>query len=621
MNGLIPWILVLLCLSSTCRADIATLFTSQNQSTTIGFNISVTLLPQPAMIYSANIAQNYFAVVYPSSTSLGVVLRGYSAALSISARKVRVERDGCTSPVCSAHGLCNDNLNCQCDDGWTGPSCDRCDAGFYGANCTGVCNCPSGAGCNNGMYGDGTCKCKGGFLDFPYCTQCPVQGFWGPDCTPCNCSHQYGSCDPNTGSCKCAAGYDVNATPRCSKCQPGFYQTYNPNVGLNDCVRCFTGCAQCTDPDATCTLCSPGLHIDPTDHRKCIPDRTCSGFANYWNGSTCQHCPNGCSCVDTLMCSSCDIPNVYPVVNECGDDFLDEYMSCHTADTLQYDNYWVNMAKAACDSCMSGCATCGLPRGYVYPPDSASQRAATKSSVPMVVLTRTGLVCRANASLIVPHVLDPVTNNALLVLHRGKWLDPMEPVWIRVLMDSIRRQTRRVMSSVTPATPAPAWIVPLTIVGYTTLGAGILGACAFGFTRFYFRAKRAEAGQRQWFSAYMNAFKGGAAAAAPRRTSVRRKSSLGKGAKMVVDVYEEIQEDINQTAVCSPNVPAGVVVGNGYPMQNIARGGRAMPLRPTIPDIPFPAPRPVHLVEEEWKRDPTNPFAPMNQQLTNYPFI
>jgi hypothetical protein len=83
--------------------------------------------------------------------------------------------------LCSGHGVCQEDLSCRCDlgftGGWTGEECDVCDTLFFGANCLVALDCLvldfeefnffeacSARGvCNDGLEGDGQCVCEPGF--------------------------------------------------------------------------------------------------------------------------------------------------------------------------------------------------------------------------------------------------------------------------------------------------------------------------------------------------------------------------------------------------------------------------------------------------------------------------
>ena len=58
---------------------------------------------------------------------------------------------GCSPTLCSfPNGECTDDGLCECA------------AGFFGANCSGVCDCMHGT-CDDTANGDGTCSCDTGW--------------------------------------------------------------------------------------------------------------------------------------------------------------------------------------------------------------------------------------------------------------------------------------------------------------------------------------------------------------------------------------------------------------------------------------------------------------------------
>uniref|UniRef100_H3D4F8 Heparan sulfate proteoglycan 2 n=1 Tax=Tetraodon nigroviridis TaxID=99883 RepID=H3D4F8_TETNG len=115
---------------------------------------------------------------------------------------------------------------CACPQGYRGPSCQECDAGYTRAS--------------SGLY-LGTCE-------------------------RCNCHGHASSCDPESGSClQCLHN---TAGPRCERCQPGYYG--NPVTGgAQACQPCpcpgtassnqfSSTCYQDTDGQPTCDSCPPG---------------------------------------------------------------------------------------------------------------------------------------------------------------------------------------------------------------------------------------------------------------------------------------------------------------------------------------------------------------------------
>jgi syndecan 4 len=109
---------------------------------------------------------------------------------------------------CSRNGRCRGlDGSCICDDGWTGASCnqsgvDACMEGFGGADCqvcdedvySGICNVPCDAKVDCSRNGrcrgkDGSCICDDGWTG-PSCNRSGagacMEGFGGADCQVCD---------------------------------------------------------------------------------------------------------------------------------------------------------------------------------------------------------------------------------------------------------------------------------------------------------------------------------------------------------------------------------------------------------------------------------------------------
>ncbi|XP_060107379.1 laminin subunit gamma-3 [Heteronotia binoei] len=108
------------------------------------------------------------------------------------------------------------------------------------------------------------CTCPPGYVG-RFCESCAPDfkrevPFAGPltSCIPCSCN-QHGSCDPNTGLCRCLHHTEG---PSCERCSPGFHG--NPFLGHpEDCKPCpcpaQTPCtALPVSGELVCTHCPPG---------------------------------------------------------------------------------------------------------------------------------------------------------------------------------------------------------------------------------------------------------------------------------------------------------------------------------------------------------------------------
>ncbi|XP_074543757.1 stabilin-1 isoform X2 [Halichoeres trimaculatus] len=113
---------------------------------------------------------------------------------------------------CSNHGTCLDGVSgsgeCHCYEGFHGTTCEDCEPGRYGVNCSSKCACAHGK-CQDGLAGSGKCVCYKGWKG----ASCAVE-IKDDACQ--------GACDENanciTGPkgtaavCLCMAGYEGNGT-------------------------------------------------------------------------------------------------------------------------------------------------------------------------------------------------------------------------------------------------------------------------------------------------------------------------------------------------------------------------------------------------------------------------
>uniref|UniRef100_A0A8D0G091 Laminin subunit beta-1 n=1 Tax=Strix occidentalis caurina TaxID=311401 RepID=A0A8D0G091_STROC len=197
----------------------------------------------------------------------------------------------------------------RCRDHTAGRHCERCQDGYYGDPVLGSgqqcrpCPCPGYPGTRHyhgsACHADDethhiVCLCAPGYTG-PRCDRCSPGYFGAPEmeggvCRPCQCNNNIdasdpGACDPHTGHClRCL--YHT-AGPRCAHCQPGYYG----NALQRSCRRC--GC----DPRGTLVShCATGA---------CACDRGTGACACRPNvvGKTCDRCaphfwslggPGGC---------------------------------------------------------------------------------------------------------------------------------------------------------------------------------------------------------------------------------------------------------------------------------------------------------------------------------------
>ncbi|XP_059530723.1 cadherin EGF LAG seven-pass G-type receptor 2 isoform X1 [Myotis daubentonii] len=177
-------------------------------------------------------------------------------------------------PGCSLPDPCDSNpcpANSYCSDDWDSYSCS-CDPGYYGDNCTNVCNlnpCEHQSTCTrkpSAPHGY-TCECPPNYLG-PYCETridqpCP-RGWWGhPTCGPCNCDVSKGfdpDCNKTSGECHCKENhYRPPGSPTCLLCDcyptGSLSRVCDPEDGQCPCKPGVIGrqCDRCDNPFAEVT--------------------------------------------------------------------------------------------------------------------------------------------------------------------------------------------------------------------------------------------------------------------------------------------------------------------------------------------------------------------------------
>ncbi|XP_039664896.1 laminin subunit beta-4 [Perca fluviatilis] len=212
------------------------------------------------------------------------------------------------------------SVTCDCREGHTGPSCDRCSPGFYGdlslpgARCE---ECP----CNNNISPDdrdacdsltGEClQCLHNTMG-PRCQDCKP-GYYGnaldQDCNECSCDRRGTEvtqcplespcfCDSRTGQCPCRTGV---LGVLCDECEDGYW-----NLGR------ASGCQPCScDPvNSFSNICNK-----VTGQCPCRPE---------FGGRQCDECGENHFGNPDLQCISCDCnlegterPSCDPETGEC----------------------------------------------------------------------------------------------------------------------------------------------------------------------------------------------------------------------------------------------------------------------------------------------------------------
>ena len=258
--------------------------------------------------------------------------------------------------VCGGHGQCTNMPQCQCHSAptlgfFTGPLCQSCQPGYYGAGCAsacpgGACRPCSGHGtCDAGRTGTGACACELSALT----------GYWGgaacEDCSPgyyaAGCMLRcpslrglvcggHGTCDDGlagNGRCLCNAGAATGSWdgPDCLECAHGFYGPNCTGVcavgsagvceghGLCDDGVAGTGECSCAAGyvGLECSLaCPQAADASPCGHGTCAFQSPATAICHchqdsaqgHWVGPTCELCAPGyagpgCTLACPLDCS------------------------------------------------------------------------------------------------------------------------------------------------------------------------------------------------------------------------------------------------------------------------------------------------------------------------------
>ncbi|KAI5089365.1 laminin subunit gamma-3, partial [Silurus meridionalis] len=235
----------------------------------------------------------------------------------------------CVPCNCNQHGLCHPETGvCDCTDFTTGPSCERCQDGYFGNVLTGSpgdcvpCPCPSHTACAQvPETGEVVCtNCPAGQRG----TRCELcdDGFFGDPlgwngelrlCVKCDCNentdpNDVGVCDHVSGRCLKCLGH--TAGDRCEKCQSGYYGN-----ALDRSLRPFQKCLPC--------VCNPAGTLGSVN--KCDPRTGRCLCLRHVTGRNCGQCDFGYfNLQQGLGCDSCNCnpigsssPGCHPITGQC----------------------------------------------------------------------------------------------------------------------------------------------------------------------------------------------------------------------------------------------------------------------------------------------------------------
>ncbi|CUG89864.1 transmembrane protein, putative [Bodo saltans] len=316
-------------------------------------------------------------------------------------------KNSCPGGVCTPcnnHGICDDGVTgtgiCTCFHNvsvgmWVGDSCDRCETGYYGPDCKGVCKCdPSKGTCQSGVTGDGSCKCNAGRTG-TLCESC-TSGFYLPtnsstcvECATTDCATTsptaVNGCDARCalnngtclyGACQCPAG--VLGTYCEGRCPTAAVRSMNSSTGLVVTTQVICGgqgscyfdstynTANCScyantsfgfyDVSTNCSSCLAG-HGGSNCQAVCpVNTATFGGICNYQNitngsvATLCNQTTGACNCpvgycgYDCTPSTSADNQCICPVATQFGPDCNS---TCVNGTTINFQN---RSGRCICDS-------------------------------------------------------------------------------------------------------------------------------------------------------------------------------------------------------------------------------------------------------------------------------
>ena len=170
---------------------------------------------------------------------------------------------------------------------WEGERCDKCESGYWGAECRQRCS----YGCNNNECNkdDGTCFCRYSWRG-QRCDVCK-QGYWGTECQQrCSRGCYNNECNKD-GRCFCKTNYWTGqkwAGEKCDRCESGYW-------GAECEQRCSRGCNNVCDKEGRCSCKNKYWTGFRWTEAKWKGEKCDKCIQGYWGTECRQRCSPGCN--------------------------------------------------------------------------------------------------------------------------------------------------------------------------------------------------------------------------------------------------------------------------------------------------------------------------------------
>ncbi|KAG5268865.1 hypothetical protein AALO_G00217340 [Alosa alosa] len=214
---------------------------------------------------------------------------------------------------------------CACREHVEGEKCDRCEVGFHGLlsgeGCA-ACDCSQSGSTSVACNEEGQCQCITSVTGAK-CDHCQkgYYNFQDGGCTPCDCAHTHGNCNPETGECICPPH---TKGEKCERCEANHWG-HDPLTGCKSC-----NCSEAGSSSSQCNL--------TTGQCPCLVSFT---------GPRCDHCAMGFK--DFPRCTACNCN-----INGTQEKFCDEKLGVCNCEERGSCTCKANVGGGGCDECKQG---------------------------------------------------------------------------------------------------------------------------------------------------------------------------------------------------------------------------------------------------------------------------